>query len=285
MTETSFDLKDKEDEHYSENVEQPGLDKAGLHCKSSKACESFSPTVHPSTPETAGAGARYTPQPISTFQKCAASLVQHGTDVEASAEHNILPLHLAVNRNHSCSCSDTTRGEVLDCLLPLMSPSALSNAQKPTTYCSELYPSGVQATALPGAINSRFYRAAETLHQHGAALGNARSISRRFAEVVCWRNDDVVASLLRYGADPTHLPDAPARPLLLVAARATSTLRTRALHAALENRECVGAVEVLLAHGADVSRRDKEGRTALDKARMAGLEDVMALLEEELKKL
>lgn len=237
-------------------------------------------------------------------------LVQHGADVEASAEHNILPLHLAVNKNHSCSCSDTTRGEVLDCLLPLMSPSALSSAHKPTTYYSELYPPGVQATALSGAINSRFYRAAETLHQHGAALGDARSISRRFAEEVCWRNDDVVASLLRYGADPTHLPDAPARPLLLVAARAVAgTPESRckilaalvqagadvnaadeesgatALHAALENRECVGAVEVLLAHGADVSRRDKEGRTALDKARMAGLEDVTALLEEELKKL
>lgn len=84
---------------------------------------------------------------------------------------------------------------------------------------------------------------------------------------VAWDRQEVVECLLRNGAE-VELPARPARSPLM--------------HAASRGNEAI--VALLMAHGADPSRRDKDGQLPVDLANGTGCPDC-AILIEQLAKL
>jgi ankyrin repeat protein len=83
---------------------------------------------------------------------------------------------------------------------------------------------------------------------------------------VAWERQEVVECLLRNGAE-VELPARPARSPLM--------------HAASRGNEAI--VAILMAHGADPSRKDKDGQLPVDLAKGTGRADCAVLIEQLAK--
>ncbi len=83
---------------------------------------------------------------------------------------------------------------------------------------------------------------------------------------VAWDRQEVVECLLRNGAEV----ELPARPE-----------RSPLMHAASRGNEAI--VSMLMAHGADPSRRDKDGQLPVDLANETGRPDCASLIEQLAK--
>jgi ankyrin repeat protein len=103
--------------------------------------------------------------------------------------------------------------------------------------------------------------AGANINAHNTGIGSAVYLA------AAGRRDALLATLLERGADPNLTPDWGLTPLMV---------------AALQGN--LPAVSALLAHGADPSRVNPGGRSALDLAREAGHTEVAGSIEKSVQK-